>query len=475
MLIWLAIFLVLFLIIAIRRLEWVILVLIACLPAYLIRFKLGGLPLTLLEAMILIAGAVWFFKNFLPGLKDLLKKRRNRNSEPSREDWAPYPFSWEIILVLIVSGAAAGVSGFSAGALGIWKAYFFEPLLLFILILNVFKNKKDRNKILGALLISAVVVSLGALYQKVTGQFMPPAWAASDPLRVTSFFNYPNAVGLYLAPLIMLFVGRLFYEIKEKSDRNSWRIILTSGVIILSVVAVAFARSKGALIGLAAGLVIFGLLANKRARIMTLIVAALAIVLIFTSAPLKSLTLQEVTLSDLSGEIRQQQWRETIKMLSGSKTRFFVGAGLNGYQTAIAPYHQEGIFFNRDQIANFDAKAYGSAELRAKYWQPVEIYLYPHNIFLNFWSELGLAGALLFTWIILKYLYLSLILKVGYGRERRAEKYLALGLITAMIAIVVHGLVDVPYFKNDLAAMFWILIALLGALNLRGRKERELK
>ena len=42
---------------------------------------------------------------------------------------------------------AVAVSGFSDSALGIWKAYFFEPALLFILILNIFKDKNGTNKI----------------------------------------------------------------------------------------------------------------------------------------------------------------------------------------------------------------------------------------------------------------------------------------------------------------------------------------
>ena len=29
-----------------------------------------------------------------------------------------------------------------------------------------------------------------------------------------------------------------------------------------------------------------------------------------------------------------------------------------------------------------------------------------------------------------------------------------------MIAMLVYGLVDVPYFKNDLAVIFWTLLAL---------------
>ena len=34
-----------------------------------------------------------------------------------------------------------------------------------------------------------------------------------------------------------------------------------------------------------------------------------------------------------------------------------------------------------------------------------------------------------------------------------------LGVLLALIAVIVHGLVDVPYFKNDLSLEFWTLVA----------------
>ena len=40
-----------------------------------------------------------------------------------------------------------------------------------------------------------------------------------------------------------------------------------------------------------------------------------------------------------------------------------------------------------------------------------------------------------------------------------------------MIVFIVHGLVDVPYFKNDLSAMFFILLALLGSFNLQEKYD----
>lgn len=459
------IFLILFLSLTLTRPDWALLVIITALPAYLIRFKLLGLPLTFLEIMILIAFTVWFIKSFLPGLPALLKNK------PARLN---YPYAVEIILMLIISLIAVSTAGWSTAALGIWKAYFFEPALLFILLFNIFKDKKDWLKIFGALAVSAATVSLFAIFQRLTGLFIAnPFWAASATRRAVSFFGYPNAVGLYLAPLVIMLSGwlasldwkdGLFFHDKLKKIF----LILT---IAASILAIYFAKSEGALIGLAAGFFVFALIASRKSRITILILTVLIGLGVYFYAPARNLIIEKATLSDLSGSIRKEQWKETLKMLNNS--RLISGAGLDGYQAAVKPYHQEGIFFNRDHLENFDARAYGSAELRAKYWQPVEIYLYPHNIFLNFWSELGIFGALLFTWIIIKHLFISLSLGLKLKRRQETDKYLAFGLLAAMITIIVHGLVDVPYFKNDLALMFWIILALAAALNLSYRSKAE--
>lgn len=448
------IFIVFFLLLALLRLDLAVLLVIAALPAYLLRFSFLGLPLTLLELMILISFAIWFFKDFAPRLKILFRRDGQRR---------PYPFSWEIILTITIAFFAAGIAGFSNSALGIWKAYFFEPILLFILTFNLFREKKDWPKILGALLISALGIALLAIYQKITGQFIfNEFWATAATRRVVSWFGYPNAVGLYLGPLIMIFLGWFFSEPFRRTLSRASRKIIIIITITISLLAVYFARSEGALIGLLAALFVFGLFSGKKPRLTTIIIAIFLLGGIFLYPAAREITLEKITLNDLSGQIRQRQWKETFLTMQG--TKFITGAGLSNYQASVKPVHQEGIFFNSDHLGNFDEQLRASSTLRTKYWQPVEIYLYPHNILLNFWSELGLAGALLFTWIIGKYLFLSLRLSVSFNREKRREKYLSLGLMSAMIVIVVHGLVDVPYFKNDLAPMFWLLIALLGAV-----------
>jgi O-antigen ligase len=408
--------------------------------------------------MILISFIIWFCRDYLPQIKSIIKNRTKRLN---------YPFAKEIVLLLLVSLLGAGVANFNLSALGIWKAYFLEPILLYLLIFNVFKTKQDLLKILGAFSLSAIGIAGFAVFQKITGSYIDnPFWAAEASRRVVSVFGYPNALGLYLAPLIMLLGGWLLSW--QASDKLViFKRLAIGSVMAISLLAIYFAHSEGALLAIVGSLLIFGLLSGRRER--WIITAALIITIggVFWFAPTNNFVVQKLALQDLSGQIRQQQWKETVKMLG--QGHYFFGTGLNQYPIAVAPYHQAGIFFNRDHLANFGTLTYASSTLRAKYWQPVEIYQYPHNIILNFWTELGLLGLLLFIWLIVKYLIINY--RLYRYLKNQPDRYLILGLIGAMTAIIIQGLVDVPYFKNDLSAMFWLFFALSGAVNIYYRSK----
>ena len=452
------IFVVFFALLAWRRLDLAAALIIAALPAYQIRFNLGFLPMTLLEAMILVLFAAWFIKAWRAGELPLFSK--------TSQGIKHYPFYLEIILLLIVALVSAGVAGFTNASLGILKAYFIEPVMFFIVFVNVFKIKENRNKIFWALAISAFLVSLVAIYQWLNGNLLPAAWQGSG--RVTSIFPYPNALGLYLAPIaIVLFswlISNIQYPISNKKlDIRYWILstVTPSLIVVLSIMSIFLAYSQGTMAGLAAAFIIFGILYNWRSRLVVTAVMVAALITLSLS-PIGLGRLQsKIMLRDLDGQIRRQQWAETRKMLAGG--RIITGAGLANYQMAVAPYHQEGIFVRDYNDSDFQRKVVFNADYRRRVWQPLEIYLYPHNIFLNFWSELGLAGMLLFLWIIVKYFIISLkSIKSVKSIKSERERALILGLACAMIVIVVHGLVDAPYFKNDLAVLFWVLVGMMG-------------
>ncbi len=445
------------------RPDWALMLIIAALPSYLIRFTLLGIPFTLLELMILLSFASWIF-DVLKGQRFNIKKywqgRKNR---------IQYPFRWEIVALLLISFGAVLIASANSSALGIFKAYFIEPILSFILVLNIFGSDKKRfQKIIWPLVVSALAVSILAIYQKITGQLIfNDFWAAAATRRSVSFFGFPNAVGLYLGPIVVILSSVFHQKLLEK--KNIKEIIVLSVTIILSLLAILFAQSEGALIGIMAAAVFYGLLVNKKCRWMTLFALVTGLVLIVSVPKAFDYVKHKATLTDLSGQIRRQQWIETKKMMVVDN-RWIWGAGLSGYQDSVRPFHQEGIFVRNDD-PNWLEKVRTSADYRAQVWQPTEIYMYPHNIFLNFWTELGLLGMLLFAWIIFRYIYLSTKLYL-VEKKKGVNDYLILGLGSAMVAILVHGLVDVPYFKNDLSVFFWLLLASLG-IYLINRKNKK--
>jgi len=450
--IFIILFLILFLGLAIKKIDYAVFAIVFFLPSYLIRFNLIGIPFTLIEAMVLIAFVVWFIKEF-PYLKNRL------NNKDVKVD---YPFKWEIITLLVISFISVAVAGFSSSALGIWKAYFFEPILLFILLINILRNDTARQKLFIALALSASVVSILAIYQKLTGNLIANNfWAEASTRRVVSFFGYPNAVGLFLAPLIALFCGVLCFFKKSTMRKDWFKGVAFFIIIILGTLSIIFARSDGALLALFIALFVFAILADKQKRIIALILLSLFIITSLAYAPLGNKLYESLSFQGLSGQIRLQQWKESLATFKGSS--FVLGNGLSSYQEAVRPYHQEGIFYNYDGLDNFDAVVWASSTLREKYWQPVEIYLYPHNIFLNFWTEIGLFGALLFLWILFKAIYLSFKISRKLMTLDDRRYYLSLGLLISFVVIFIHGLVDVPYFKNDLSLIFFILLALLGS------------
>ena len=74
--------------------------------------------------------------------------------------------------------------------------------------------------------------------------------------------------------------------------------------------------------------------------------------------------------------------------------------------------------------------------------------LHAHNIFLMLWLSFGILG-------LIAFLYLSYILLF------RNPVDISVILIVPIIYFFVHGLFDVPYFKNDLAYEFWFFASLI--------------
>lgn len=405
----------------------------ATLPSYLIRFSVFGFPLTLLEILIILLFIIWLIKKPL--------------SVRSDQKWS---LTLPILLLLIAATIGIFVAPDKIAALGIWKAYFIEPLIIFFIALDLLKEKKDQNKLITYLGIGALFIALFAIFQKFTLLAIPAPWNTEG--RVTSIFPYPNAVGLYLGPIITL--G--FFSLISSSLISNLRQFISHPrqiishplpifwlfTIILSITAIIFAQTEAVYFAIPTAIILILIFFTKYQK--PVLITTLIIVALLTVIPTTRQTVwQKISLQDYSGTVRLTQWQETWQLL---KDQPLLGAGLSGYPSALLPYH-----------THLD----------------IEIFQYPHNIILNTWTELGLLG--LFAFLFLAWQIIKIISPLTKGRLRgvSSNNWIALAATSALTEIVIHGLVDVPYFKNDLAVLTWLIIALV-LLSLPSATETEI-
>ncbi|MBI2484642.1 O-antigen ligase family protein [Candidatus Uhrbacteria bacterium] len=389
---------VLFGVLAWRDLKTTLLFLVAAAPIYLWRFDVLGIPTTMLEVWVWIFFAAWVIRS----LKE--KPWRLARCTPS----AFLSLRLPITVILAAGILSLFIAPDFFAALGILKAYFVEPLILFVALVSILK-RDDLPRLLAALAGSVLVLSLGGLAQTFTGLGIPAPWDIEG--RITSVFAYPNALGLFVAPIIsaLLVFGR------KPRAFFVW-------AIAFGINAIVAAETEAALVAIPASLVLVAFLSQKK----SLRTGVLAIGVAFLLAVLLSSSIKDkVTLRDWSGEVRRSQWSETWIMLTDEPVQFIFGAGLSGYPRAIEPYHKDTRF---------------------------EIFQYPHNIFLNIWVELGLLGLLGF--LLLAYTLAKIVWR------HRQDRFVLAGT-AALLTMFVHGLVDVPYFKNDLAILTWSFVAVI--------------
>jgi len=393
------------------------------LPAYGLRFNIFGLPTTALEIYFLLfvaASLIWSRTTLFQGLRTAFQQTTVRQ------------ISFALFLILIAALISIFVAPNHLKALGIFKAYYLEPMIFWLMIVASYQ-KRSPLELCYALLIPATLISVFALIQRLGFWPIPAIWA--NEMRVTSLYSYPNAVGLFLAPIIAM-VGVMLLQKTRTLDPDLRRgdnqlkvvipakagiqsILILVFVLLISSLSIFFSKTEAAWLTLIVTAFIFGFTheAWRRKTAATLVVFLFALALI---QPLGGVVIEKLFLQDFSGAVRRTTWVETSHLL---RNLWLTGAGLSGYQTMMAPYHLQ---------------------------KDIEIFMYPHNIFLNFWVELGLLGLIAFLWLV-KQIY-----KISHSITNES-KWLALAPLLVML---IHGPFDVPFFKNDLAMMTMLFLAI---------------
>jgi O-antigen ligase len=381
-----------------------------CLPLYLVRFKVFGIPTTVLEILIYALFIFWLVKEFrFCKFKNLLITN--------------YSLLVAIILIFIGVSLATIFSSDLRTSAGIWKAWFVDPILFFIVLISVIKSEEQIKKVLSSLFLSGTAVSIIALGYLILGKLDPVG-------RLQAFYTSPNYLAMYLAPALIIGLSFLIFRNPKypfcsaargrsynppiifknndsplKSQKPYFGFL--SGIILLLVI-LFFAHSYGAWLGIIAaiGLGLFICLFKSSKKLAWAICVLILIILLL-------LGYFALSQRQASFDARLIIWQKAWEVFKANPI-FGIGPGTFGN------------------------------------------YLQPHNIFLAFLLQTGFMGFIGFIWL------LAWFFKAGI--KNRELRIINITLMSVMAYILVHGLVDTTYWKNDLSAVFWIIIGLMAVL-----------
>jgi len=416
--------------------SWLIILSFVLAPTYAIKFNLFGLPTDLLMMWVVL---VWII--FIGWL--IIKKQVS--------DYLKFKFAIDrkilffVGLFFLAGLISTFVGGFSRANLGQFIVLILQPISLFFIGGYLFnKNPNAKPLLLNTLYFILALAGLYAILQYFTLVGLSPAWwgNSDEPKRALSFFVHPNFYALWCAPLLAFLIPDVSHHLgvilragrPEKShneilqltlqdDANYAWVIAKVIFWIIGVVGLLLSLSRAGWLGLGvAALVYLIVAADKKIRKLALgAVIVMAIVII--SVPNLRWRFVLPFYGEKSAVSRLSLWHTGIK---GIKESPILGLGLTG-------------FSNQWTTLNTDPGL-------------TDTHNFPHNIFLDFWVETGLLGLISFIGIA------WLGLHQGFKNRHDAIK---LGVTLFLLALIIQGLIDNPYFKNDLALMFWTILSLV--------------
>ena len=291
-----------------------------------------------------------------------------------------------------------------------WKNYIILPLLYFITLNNI-KTFKQMKWLIFAMIFSMLLMSFFTIKQFT--------WitdiASKEKLRGTFVWLGPNELAAFYASYTFVLLGILLFN-----KANIIRILFTI-TIIINMFCVLFLYSRGAYLGVLAGLLFLCFIKNKK------LIIPLIILLFFWQAMLPKKVVQRINETkteegtlDHSSAARLELWKSSIDLFSKNP---ITGVGFN--------------VFSFLEYQNND----------------------PHNIYLKILAEQGIVGLI----ILLLIFWFSL--KSGWELYRKSEdrflKGLGFGFAACVIVTMTTNLFGDRWTYLQVGAFYWVFLGLV--------------
>lgn len=392
--------------------EYVLALLFLAAPTYVVRFSLFGLPANLLliaVAIFWVIFAVWLFSKNLQ--KEFI-------GSFYRED---KKLLWLIGLFFLAGVISLFWQGISTEKIGQFLVIFLEPITIFFLARFIFLKKPRAKKVLiYSFYLFLSVCGIYAVVQYFTLLGLPALWwgNSDEPKRALGFFVHPNNLALFTAPLLAWLIPDLSYRLSNfRRGYNLFAILAW----FLGILGLLFSLSRGGWLGLFVAVVVFLIIKVNAKQLKVLMPIFVSCIIVVAAIPNLRYRIILPFYGEKSAVARLSLFHTGTAMLKDSP---FFGKGLVGFSNNWDKYNTD---------------------------RNLDHYNFPHNIFLNFWIDTGLLGLVSFLGLLI-YSFIC-------GIKNKNNPFV-FGVVLFVVALVVHGLIDVPYLKNDLALLFWLIIAL---------------
>ena len=414
--------------------------LIALTPIYLIKFSVASIPTNLFEISILIV--------FSFSAVQLTVRKRWRENIRQTPPWIII-----FIAIFVISSIISTlVSPHPKTSLGILKGWIITPLLIGWLAFTFNRADKTNNfhaQALRSLVITGLVVSFFGLIQ------------INQLDRVRSIYDVSNSLALFVTPLLII----TFYLTIVGHRRAFYlpsTIIIGSALIATQSISGITAAAISMLIGTIVhyfskqfyktGRRCAPVLKSKKTLIFSLTLFTLftvASLSVITTTGRLSYLVQPWKTADSynSISVRLQLWSISLKLI---KDHPFLGVGLGTFE----PAYQQALHARFNEFHNCKLLIDDCDKPLAEF-----VYRDPHNWPLSFWLNTGLVGLLCFTAINIFIIWKAITQLLS--SPHNPSRVFATATILALVSLLLFGLTDTIYWKNDLSALHWILMGLL--------------
>ena len=296
------------------------------------------------------------------------------------------------------------------------------PILYFFAFTQIVDSSEKLKKLLLNFVYSGAIVSVLAYVWGIAGE------GFTYDFRLSGFFESANYLSLYLGPALLLGV----YYLLHGGILNKREELYNIASVTAMVHALFLTQSYAAIISVfgALGLYIFVLLIRYKIGLKKLTIAFVGLVVVF-------------------GVIVGSQWNSRkFQQFLDFENRSSSTVRLEIYEVAvglISDYPLTGVGPGLFQ-GYYQTKGPNILEKAPMEWNMP----HPHNIFFAFWLNAGILGLLALLGILL-----IVHFRLTYP-------------IIALWGIVIHGLFDTPFWKNDLAMIFWLVVGAILILQTYG-------